>query len=369
MEKIPFRISASKQDTRALIRITGEIGWDTDAELFRSEVDELIAQGVQDAHIYINSPGGSCFDAAEIVNILTRFNGKVTGEGGSLVASAATYIACHCSSFIMPENGMFMIHKPSGGAYGTANDISSYLKMITDIETQYFNIYNNKISDKSKLAEQWNAGDWWLTAQEAHDYGLVSQIKKRVAIDTDTAALITACGCPKTKIPLINIDQKKEDMDLKTMAKTLGLPESATETEINAKIEEGRKAQADLQALRDENERKEKETQKQQIEADVKRAVEEKRITADMAPKWAQALQKDYATNIELLNAISGVSKIPVSNSGINPSADKGKVTYMGKTFEELQNEDSDVLAQLQSSDPSAFDALFNDYKKRNKLD
>ena len=50
-------------------------------------------------HIYINSPGGECFEANEIVNVIKRFPGKITGEGGALVASAATYIAINCTSF------------------------------------------------------------------------------------------------------------------------------------------------------------------------------------------------------------------------------------------------------------------------------
>ena len=69
-------------------------------------------------HIYINSPGGECFEANEIVNVIKKFPGKITGEGGALVASAATYIAINCTSFSMPANGLFMIHQVSGGACG-----------------------------------------------------------------------------------------------------------------------------------------------------------------------------------------------------------------------------------------------------------
>ena len=69
MEKIPFNISASSQGQTAFIRITGTIGWDTDCELYRARIDAIAQQGLTDAHIYLNGPGGSVFDAEEIVNI------------------------------------------------------------------------------------------------------------------------------------------------------------------------------------------------------------------------------------------------------------------------------------------------------------
>ncbi len=98
-KKISFNISASAQGQTALIRITGTIGWDTDCELFRARIDEIAQQGITDAHLYLNGPGGSCFDAEEIVNIIKSvFTGKVTGEGGALVASAYTRIAMICET-------------------------------------------------------------------------------------------------------------------------------------------------------------------------------------------------------------------------------------------------------------------------------
>lgn len=88
MSKIPFQITAAKVGKVAEIRIVGYIGWSVDAESFRREVDALVADGCTEAHLYINSGGGSCFDAEEIVNILhNAFGDRITGEGGAIVAS------------------------------------------------------------------------------------------------------------------------------------------------------------------------------------------------------------------------------------------------------------------------------------------
>ncbi|MDR0385486.1 MAG: Clp protease ClpP [Prevotellaceae bacterium] len=223
-----FYINASRKDGKALIRITGTIGLDASTEPFRSQVDSLVNEGVKDVHLYINSPGGSCFDAAEIVNIIQgSFKGKITGEGGALVASAASFIALHCSTFSMPENGMFMIHKPSGGKEGNVGDLESYTKLLKDIENQYYNVYKKRTTNPRLLDENWKAGDWWMTAREARDNGFITDVRESTVIDRQTSALISACGCPRDKFP------KDEDSDeRRQITEALGLPDDAGTEQI-----------------------------------------------------------------------------------------------------------------------------------------
>ena len=368
MEKIPFTISAAKQDSRALIRITGTIGWDTNAELFRSQVDGLMAQGVEDVHIYLNGPGGSCFDAAEIVNILrSSFTGKITGEGGALVASAYTYIAMHCDSFEMPENGMFMIHQVRGGGYGTTGEVEAALELLRKTDTQFYKIYEARATDTAELKKQWEAGDWWMTAKEALDNGFITSVKAPIHIDRQASAMLVACGCPQDKVPINNIKIKNE-MDLKTMAKTLGLPENATEEQVNAAIEQGRKARTDLMALQAENERKEKEARTKRNKDLVKAALDGKCITADMVAFWEEALEENFERNSKLLASLQPVVKIDIKHPAGGLQTATGPATYAGKTFEQLQDESPEILQGLLDNDQEAYDALYNDFLKRNKL-
>ncbi|GAB6123532.1 Clp protease ClpP [Dysgonomonas termitidis] len=235
MAKNSFRVSALKQGGKALIRITGTIE-ESSSALFQSQIDSLIEDGINDVHLYINSEGGSCFAAAEIVNIIqSNFSGRITGEGGALVASASTFIALHCSTFVMPENGMFMIHKPSGTKEGNARDLESFTKLLRDIENQYYNVYKNRVVDVSILDEQWNAGDWWMTAQEAKENGFITEVKEQITIDSKTAALISACGCPRSKFPQGKSNQKANENtgdELTQIAEALDLPTDATLKQI-----------------------------------------------------------------------------------------------------------------------------------------
>jgi ATP-dependent protease ClpP protease subunit len=361
MEKIPFHITAQANEQVALIRITGTIGWDTDSESFRARIDAIKQQGVKDAHLYLHGPGGSCFDAEEIVNIIKEaFSGKVTGEGGALVASAYTRIAMICETFAMPENGMFMIHKPKGGVFGTANEIRSYLKLLDNIESQYLSVYKEKATDGAVLSKQWDAGDWWMTAREAKQNGFITTIKEKAKIDAETTAVLSACGCPSSKIPIINI--KNENMDLKKMAISLGLPESATEAEINAAIAKGKKAQDDLLALQEETARKEKADKAAKIKAALDRAENDKRITADVRSDWENLLNADFESASKALENLPVIKKIEVTPGS---KATGNKTTYKGKTFEELQEADPDALAELEKNDPEAFEELFNASRRK----
>lgn len=368
MKKTPFEINAKQEGKRALVRIVGEIGWDTDSNSFRQLIDDLVADGCTEAHIYINSPGGSCFDAAEIVNILSAFGGNITGEGGALVASAATYIAAHCRTFSMPENGQFMVHKPKGGVYGTVSELTNYLKLLQDVDDDYYETLSALVKDKTNFTSKWNSGDWWMTATEAKEAGFITDVRERVKIDRNTEAMIRACAEQGKHPELTN--QYNLNMDfLKTTAQMLGLPENATEEQINAAITESKKAKDDLAALRKEIADKEKAEKTKKIKDALAKAVAEKRIKADACGDWEEMLEANFEKGMKALEAIQPVQKLSAGmHSGKTPAAATGTVTHEGKTFEELRDENPEVLGALMDDDSEAYDALYENYLKRNKL-
>ena len=251
-EKHTFTITAEKKNNRAEIRIIGIIGWETNCEDFRKQIDALVADGIKDAHVLINSPGGSCFDANEIVNIISSFKGTVTGEGGALVASAGTFIALHCKNFSMPANGQFMIHKPSAYMSGTVEKIKNELKALENLEKLYYEAYKAVASDVVALDKHWNSGDWWMTANEAKSMGFITCVKPRIKIDKETAALASTCGCPITMIADEQIDTNKNEIQMTFVALALGLKADAQEAEITAKLEELKAKAARVDALESE---------------------------------------------------------------------------------------------------------------------
>ncbi|MDR1317921.1 MAG: ATP-dependent Clp protease proteolytic subunit [Spirochaetales bacterium] len=272
---MPFSITAEKKGKHAEIRIIGVIGWETSSEDFRRQVDSILAEGITDAHIYINSVGGSCFDASEIVNIISKFKGNVTGEGGAIVASAGTYIALHCKDFSMPANGQFMVHKPHCFAEGTADELAATIKGLKDTEALYYEAYKSVASDISELDRRWGTGDWWMTAGEAKKMGFITAVRPRVKIDKDTAEQARACGCPVAFVPEKSTETKN-DKKMEFIALALGLKSDATQADITAKLTELQNRAARV----DELEKTIKGVREAQVTAMVDAAAG-KKITAD----------------------------------------------------------------------------------------
>lgn len=319
MSKKTFNISASAENGIAQVRIIGEIGWDTDSNDFRAQVEALAGQGIRDAHIYMFGPGGSCFHAAEIVNIMQdAFPGTITGEGGALIASAYTYIAAHCDTFSMPSNGLFMIHKPKGGEWGTADEMESYVKALRAIEQEYLDTYKAKAINEEELLKRWGTSDWWLTAEEAKAQGFITEVRSvKKKIDAETAAIIAACGCPSDKIESF-INQQKDKMDTKKIAVSLGLDENATEEAIIAKAGKFPELAKTIQTLTGKIENleanletyreKEKEVKAQAADAIIVEAIKDGRINDDSEGKtraaWKKRFEADFDDAKELLESL-----------------------------------------------------------------
>lgn len=359
-----MEISATAQNGKAYIRIIGEIaGWKDSAESFKYDLNQLKKDGIKDVVLYINSPGGNCFEANEIVNEINGFGGTVTGEGGALVASAATYIAINCDSFEMPENGMFMVHQARGGCWGTQTEIESYLTLLKGMNTTYFDAYCNKMSmDKKDFEEKWKAGDYWMTAKEAKDNGFVTDIKKPTKIDKATAKMIQACGWKElvaitdTEETNKNQTNTNQTMDAKTIAPLLGMSADASETSIHAAILQ-MKSKADLyDTLKADVEAKEKADKDNKIKTALDAAVKDKKIAATDRASWEQLFASNFETAQAALDGIQAVEKPKVTAAGSTEGTDK-----------KFEDHTPDALAELEQKDPEAFSRIFNDYMKRNK--
>ena len=110
---------------------------------------------------------------------------------------------------------------------------------------------------------------------------------------------------------------------------------------------------------------KEKERKDLDIKAVLDKAENEKRIKADSREQWLKMLNSDFESTKELIESLHPVQKL---SSELKLSADNSGATYQGKTFEQLQDENPEALAELEKDNPEAYDALFADWKKRNKI-
>lgn len=134
----------------------------------------------RDINLYINSPGGSVTAGMAIYDtmqfIKPDVNTIVMGQAcsmGSLLAQAGA----PGKRVILP-NARHMIHQPSGGARGQATDMEIQVKEILEMKRNLTNIYvkhNSKNKSFDELSKDMER-DYFMSAQQALDYGLVDRI-------------------------------------------------------------------------------------------------------------------------------------------------------------------------------------------------
>ena len=138
----------------------------------------------KDIYLYINSPGGSVYDGLGIFDTMNHIKPDVCTICVGLAASMGAFLlsAGKKGKRMSLPNSRIMIHQPLGGAQGQAADIEIQAKEILYIKAQL----NNALADHTgqpleKIAED-TERDFFMSPQEALEYGLIDQVIDRHAI-------------------------------------------------------------------------------------------------------------------------------------------------------------------------------------------
>lgn len=143
-------------------------------ELLKNDLKEKAAG--RPVTLLVNSPGGEVIAASVIRTILQEYSGKVTADIVGLAASAATVMVTGADHIRMRESALFMIHDPSGLAYGNIDEIKAFITLMTTVKDGIIDTYETKTGmDREKLAKMMS-NETWMTAREAKDYGFIDEV-------------------------------------------------------------------------------------------------------------------------------------------------------------------------------------------------
>jgi ATP-dependent Clp protease protease subunit len=162
------------------VLVFGEI----DDQLARSTCERLIALAQEsDApiHLLISSPGGHV-ESGDAIHDMVRFvRAPVTVIGTGWVASAGTHIflAAPKERRLCLPNTRFMIHQPAGGAGGRASDIAIQAREIVKTRERIARVIARESGHPLEKVLADMERDYWMSAEEAIAYGLVSRIVER----------------------------------------------------------------------------------------------------------------------------------------------------------------------------------------------
>lgn len=153
-------------------------------KLARTTCERLIALAQEsDApiHMLISSPGGHV-ESGDAIHDMVRFiSAPVTTIGSGWVASAGThvYLAAPKERRICLPNTRFMIHQPAGATGGQQTDIAIHAREIIKTRERIARITARETGQSYEKVLADMERDFWLNAEEAIAYGLVSRVVER----------------------------------------------------------------------------------------------------------------------------------------------------------------------------------------------
>ncbi|WP_246208738.1 head maturation protease, ClpP-related [Anaerotalea alkaliphila] len=149
---------------------------ETSADHFRSELGKY--PDVNQINLYVNSFGGSVFEAMAIRSQLKRHAATVTGYVDGFACSAASFVLTACDKVVMPSNTMQMIHNAWNYVAGNAKELRKAADDLEKIMEGNRQAYLEKSAGKiteEKLMELLDS-ESWLTAAECLEYGLADEV-------------------------------------------------------------------------------------------------------------------------------------------------------------------------------------------------
>ena len=162
------------------ILLSGEVNKQLAEKIVR-QLLVLEADSDEPIRIFIDSPGGDVDAGYAIFDMIRFVKAPVYCIGMGLVASAGALIllAADKSRRIALPNSHYLIHQPLSGIKGVATDIEIHAKEIQKTRAKINELISAETGKDLAQVEKDTDRDYWLNAQEAVEYGLVSRIKKR----------------------------------------------------------------------------------------------------------------------------------------------------------------------------------------------
>jgi len=135
----------------------------------------------KDIQIYLNSPGGSVSAGLGIYDTMQYISADVaticTGMAASMGAVLLTAGTKGKRSAL--KHSRIMIHQPMGGAEGPAADIEIVVKEIVKLKKELYEIISLHTGVPVEKVEKDSDRDYWMTATEAKDYGMIDEVLTR----------------------------------------------------------------------------------------------------------------------------------------------------------------------------------------------
>jgi ATP-dependent Clp protease protease subunit len=166
--------------TRTVL-VSGEVNQEL-AERVLEKLLVLDAESHDPIRVMITTPGGSIYPGYAIYDMLRYVESPVIGIGAGFVASMGVPILLGADKdkrFALP-NTRFMLHQPAGGAMGQLQDIRIQAQEILGIRAKINELIANETGQPVEKVRKDSDRDFWMSSEEALEYGLIYKIVKNM---------------------------------------------------------------------------------------------------------------------------------------------------------------------------------------------
>lgn len=307
-----FNIIANPDRKSCTVLLYGEIGdyAEVRAEDILAQIMEAEAR-YESIDVRINSVGGQVGTGIAIFNALKASKADITIYIDCLAASTASIIAACGRTVKMSRYARILIHKPTGGVWGNAEEIRTYQEQLVQIEETICDIYARRTKlTPDEIRETYMDGqDHWLSAEDAVRIGFADEVYDDFPVEAEDIAGLSpeqTCGRFTDRyVEFFNHQHKSHNKMFDQIKKLQPFSDCADEAAIMARLGEiARKAEArdtllaENQALRARVagfEKEKKDALDAAIEAEVEAAVKDGRIDEGKRGHYLKMLHSSEA--------------------------------------------------------------------------
>ena len=184
-------LTANEEQSRCSLYFYGDIvsaTWESmwyEEDRCPQDIADFLNQldGYEDIDIYFNSGGGDVFAGLAIYNQLKRYDGHKVGYVDGMAASIASVIMFACDELHFATGAQAMIHKPLCMAYGNADDFKAVIKQLNLCEDSILDVYMEHVQEgvtRDKI-QSLMSNETWFDSKKMQQYFNV-EIEEKAAV-------------------------------------------------------------------------------------------------------------------------------------------------------------------------------------------
>ena len=179
--ELSFSKKQAEDEANHLYRFDGEVSKSSVQRCIKRLTEWSRLDPKCDMEIVLSSPGGEIISGFELFDFMQGLREKghklTTGSLGYAASMAGILLQAGDVRWIGHQSWM-MIHRAAFGAYGKTFEIEDEVRFVRRIEERILDIFHLRSNlTKNKIKRNWDRKDWWISADECVDWGLVDEVR------------------------------------------------------------------------------------------------------------------------------------------------------------------------------------------------